>query len=63
MSRKGGNSVFSTLCPEVADHVTEGVIAVAGLLDDVLQRTSLDEIGAERLIAAVERVGRFEEEA
>jgi hypothetical protein len=33
------------------------------LLGDLLQGTPLDEISAERFIAAVERVGGFEEEA
>jgi len=61
--RKGGNSVVTTPRSKVADHVTQGVVAVAGLLGDLLQRTSLDEIGAERFLAAVERVGGFEEEA
>jgi len=61
--RKGGNSVFTTPRSKVADHVTQGVVAVAGLLGDLLEGTPLDEIGAERFIAAVKRVGGFEEEA
>jgi hypothetical protein len=61
--RKGGNSALSTLSPEVADEVAYGVVAVARLLGDVFQGTSLDEEGTEHLIAAMERVGRFEEEA
>ncbi len=55
--------VFPTPCPEVADHATQGVVAVARLPGDVVQGTPLDEIGAERFIAAMERVGGFEEEA
>jgi hypothetical protein len=55
--------VLPTPSPEVADHAAQGVVGVAGLLGDLLQRAPLDEIGAERFIAAVERVGGFEEEA
>jgi hypothetical protein len=55
--------IFPTPCPEVADHVTQGVVAVAGLLGDLLEGAPLDEVGAERFIAAMERVGGFEEEA
>ena len=61
--RKGGNSALSTLSPEVADQVTHGVVAVTRSLGDVLQGMPLDEKGAEHLIAAVQRVGGFEEEA
>jgi hypothetical protein len=61
--RKGGNSARSTLSPEVTDQVTHGVVAVARLLGDVFQGTPLDEEGTEHLIAAMERVGRFEEES
>lgn len=61
--RKGGNPTLSTPSPEVADQVTHGVVAVARLLGDVDQGTPLDEEGAEHLIAAMERVGRFEEES
>jgi hypothetical protein len=55
--------VFPTPSPEVADHATQGVVGVAGLLGDLLQGAPLDEIGAECFIAAMERVGGFEEEA
>jgi hypothetical protein len=55
--------IFSTPCPEVADHATRGVVAVARLLGDLLEGAPLDEVGAERFIAAMERVGGFEEEA
>jgi hypothetical protein len=61
--RKGGNSVLSAPRPEVADDVAQGVVAVAGSQGDLLEGTALDEIGAERFITAMERVGRFEEEA
>jgi hypothetical protein len=55
--------VLATAGPEVADDVAQGVVTVAGAPGDLLEGTSLDEIGAERLITAMERVGRFEEEA
>ena len=61
--RKGGNSALSTLSPEVADQVTHGVVAVARSLGDAFQGTPLDEEGTEHLIAAMERVSRFEKEA
>jgi hypothetical protein len=63
VSRKGGESALSTLSAKVTDHAAEGVVAVARLPGDVLQGTPLDEVGTERLIAAVERVGGFDEEA
>ena len=50
-------------CPKVADHATQGVVAVTGLPGDFLEGAPLDEVGAERFIAAVERVGGFEEGA
>jgi hypothetical protein len=55
--------IVPTPCPEVADHATQGVVAVTGLLGDLLEGAPLDEVGAERFIAAVERVGGLEEEA
>ena len=54
--------IFPTPCPEVADHATQGVVAVTGLLGDLLEGAPLDEVGAEGFIAAMERVGGFEEE-
>jgi hypothetical protein len=55
--------VLTTPGPEVPDDVAQGVVTVAGSQGDLLEGTSLDEIGAERFITAMERVGRFEEEA
>jgi hypothetical protein len=55
--------IFPTPGPEVSDHATQGVVAVTGLLGDLLEGAPLDEVGAERFIAAMERVGGFEEEA
>jgi hypothetical protein len=54
---------LATLSPEVTDHSTQGVVGVAEFLGDLLEGSPLDEIGAERFIAAVERVGGLEEEA
>jgi hypothetical protein len=55
--------VLPTLSPEVGDHAAQSVVGVAEFLGDLLEGSPLDEIGAERFIAAVERVGGFEEEA
>jgi hypothetical protein len=63
VSRKGGNPVVTTPSAKVADDTAQGVVAVAGLLGDLLEGTPLDEIGAGRFIASVERIGGLEEEA
>jgi hypothetical protein len=55
--------VLTTAGAEVAEDVAQGVVAVAGSPGDLVEGTSLDEVSAERFITAMERVGRFEEEA
>ena len=54
---------MAALSPKVSDHATQGVVGVAEFLGDLLEGSPLDELGAERFIATVERVGRLEEEA
>ena len=53
---------MTTLGAKVADHVAQGVVAVAELLGDVLLGTPFGEVGAERFVTAVEGIGGFEEE-
>lgn len=61
--RKGGDPVLPALSPEVVDQVAQGCVAIAELLGDLPEGSSLDEISAERLVAAVQRGGRLEKEA
>ena len=63
VTRKGGNPVPSTLRPEVADQVAQSRVAVPEALGDLAERSPLDEIGAERLVAPVQGLGGLEEEA
>jgi hypothetical protein len=45
------------------DHLAQGAVGVPELGGDFLEGASLDEVGPQRLIASVENIVRFREEA